>query len=61
MDHGFGKPGGWMALGDHLVQSPRCHAGRLKLKKGEERTKGTWWIPMSGKTAARTQGSQLQS
>lgn len=50
-----------MALGDHLVQSALSHAGRLKLRKGQERTKGTWWIPMTGKTAARTEGSQLQS
>lgn len=35
MDHGFGKPGGWLAPGDHLVQSPHCHMGRLKLKKAE--------------------------
>ena len=35
MDHGFGKTGGWLAPGDHLVQSPHCHMGRLKLKKAE--------------------------
>ena len=35
MDHGFVKPGGWPAPGNHLVQSPHCPMGTLKLKEAE--------------------------